>query len=95
MTYEDAGVSIDTGNALIQKIKAAVRSTRRPGAEAEIGGFGGLFDLEAAGYGNAFLVAGIDGVGTKLKIASALRKHHSVGRNPRLRATKCSYSQHL
>ena len=85
MTYEAAGVSINAGNALVQKIKAAVRSTRRPGAEAEIGGFGGTFDMKAAGCGDALLVAGIDGVGTKLKIACALKRHHSVGRNSKPR----------
>lgn len=79
MTYASAGVSIDTGNALVQRIKNAVRSTRTAGTDAEIGGFGGLYDLKAAGYEDALLVAGIDGVGTKLKIACALNKHHSVG----------------
>ncbi|RPB03714.1 phosphoribosylamine--glycine ligase [Choiromyces venosus 120613-1] len=79
MTYAGAGVSVDTGNALVQRIKNAVRSTKTPGTDAEIGGFGGLYDLKAAGYEDALLVAGIDGVGTKLKIACALNKHHSVG----------------
>lgn len=79
MTYADSGVDVDAGNALVNRIKAAVRSTRIPGADSEIGGFGGLFDLAAAGWTNPLLVAGIDGVGTKLKIACALRKHHAVG----------------
>ncbi|KAG0638189.1 phosphoribosylglycinamide synthetase [Tuber brumale] len=79
MTYAGAGVSIETGNALVQRIKNAVRSTRTAGTDAEIGGFGGLYDLKAAGYEDALLVAGIDGVGTKLKIACALNKHRSVG----------------
>lgn len=79
LTYEAAGVSVDAGNALVQRIKTAVRSTRIPGADAEIGGFGGLFDLQAAGYDNPLLVAGIDGVGTKLKIASDMNKHETVG----------------
>ncbi|PWW74357.1 phosphoribosylamine--glycine ligase [Tuber magnatum] len=79
MTYAGAGVSIDTGNALVQRIKNAVRSTGTAGTDAEIGGFGGLYDLKAAGYEDALLVAGIDGVGTKLKIACALNKHRSVG----------------
>ncbi|CUS10818.1 unnamed protein product [Tuber aestivum] len=79
MTYTGAGVSIDSGNALVQKIKSAVRSTRTAGTDAEIGGFGGLYDLKAAGYEDALLVAGIDGVGTKLKIACALNKHRAVG----------------
>lgn len=79
MTYAASGVDVDAGNALIQRIKAAVRSTKIPGADAEIGGFGGIFDLQAAGWDNPLLVAGIDGVGTKLKIACTLGKHHSVG----------------
>ncbi len=68
-TYADAGVDIDAGNALVEAIKPLVRSTRRPGADAEIGGFGGLFDLKAAGYRDPVLVAATDGVGTKLKVA--------------------------
>ncbi len=67
--YADAGVDIDAGNALVEAIKPLVRATRRPGADAEIGGFGGLFDLKAAGYRDPVLVAATDGVGTKLKIA--------------------------
>ncbi len=67
--YADAGVDIDAGNALVEAIKPLVRSTRRPGADAEIGGFGGLFDLKAAGFRDPVLVASTDGVGTKLKIA--------------------------
>ncbi len=69
LTYSDAGVDIDAGNLLVEKIKPAVRSTRRPGADGEIGGFGGLFDLKAAGFTDPVLVAANDGVGTKLKIA--------------------------
>ena len=69
MSYADAGVDIDAGNALVEAIKPLVRATRRPGADAEIGGFGGLFDLKAAGYSDPVLVAATDGVGTKLKIA--------------------------
>lgn len=79
MTYAEAGVSVDAGNAFVQRIKDAVRSTRRAGADAEIGGFGGIFDMKAAGYTDPLLVAGIDGVGTKLKIAVALGKHSTVG----------------
>jgi phosphoribosylamine--glycine ligase/phosphoribosylformylglycinamidine cyclo-ligase len=79
LTYADAGVSVDAGNEFVQRIKDAVRSTRRPGADAEIGGFGGIFDLKAAGYNDPLLIAGIDGVGTKLKIACAMRKHSTVG----------------
>jgi len=69
VSYADAGVDIDAGNALVEAIKPAVRSTRRPGADAEIGGFGGLFDLAAARYRDPILVAATDGVGTKLKLA--------------------------
>lgn len=80
ITYADAGVSIDAGNELVRRIKAAVASTRRPGADAEIGGFGGALDLQAAGYDKApVLVQAIDGVGTKLKIAFAMNKHNTVG----------------
>ncbi|KAF2668914.1 phosphoribosylformylglycinamidine cyclo-ligase-like protein [Microthyrium microscopicum] len=80
MTYASAGVSIDAGNQLVQRIKAAVATTKRPGADAEIGGFGGALDLKAAGYDEApILVQAIDGVGTKLKIAFAMNKHDTVG----------------
>lgn len=79
LTYSDAGVDIDAGNLLVEKIKPAVRSTRRPGADGEIGGFGGLFDLKAAGFTDPVLVAANDGVGTKLKIAIDADKHDTVG----------------
>ncbi len=69
VSYADAGVDIDAGNALVEAIKPFVRATRRPGADAEIGGFGGLFDLKAAGFRDPVLVAATDGVGTKVKIA--------------------------
>ena len=69
VAYADSGVDIDAGNALVEAIKPLVRATRRPGADAEIGGFGGLFDLKAAGYRDPVLVAATDGVGTKLKVA--------------------------
>jgi phosphoribosylformylglycinamidine cyclo-ligase len=69
IAYADSGVDIDAGNALVEAIKPLVRSTRRNGADAEIGGFGGLFDLKAAGYRDPVLVAATDGVGTKLKVA--------------------------
>jgi phosphoribosylformylglycinamidine cyclo-ligase len=69
VSYADSGVNIDAGNALVEAIKPLVRATRRPGADAEIGGFGGLFDPKAAGYRDPMLVAATDGVGTKLKIA--------------------------
>ncbi|ROW15033.1 hypothetical protein VPNG_03351 [Cytospora leucostoma] len=80
LTYAQAGVDIDAGNELVEMIKKAVRSTARPGADAEIGGFGGEVDLAAAGYSNApILVGAIDGVGTKLIIAQSLQKHDTVG----------------
>jgi phosphoribosylformylglycinamidine cyclo-ligase len=79
LTYSDAGVDIDAGNLLVEKIKPAVRSTRRPGADGEIGGFGGLFDLKAAGFTDPILVAANDGVGTKLKIAIDADYHDTVG----------------
>jgi phosphoribosylformylglycinamidine cyclo-ligase len=69
LTYAAAGVDIDAGNAMVEAIKPLVRATRRPGADAEIGGFGGLFDLRAAGFRDPVLVAANDGVGTKLRIA--------------------------
>jgi phosphoribosylformylglycinamidine cyclo-ligase len=68
-SYAGAGVDIDAGHALVEAIKPLARATRRPGADSEIGGFGGVFDLAAAGYKNPILIAATDGVGTKLKIA--------------------------
>ena len=79
LTYSDAGVDIDAGNLMVEKIKPLVRSTRRPGADTEIGGFGGLFDLKAAGFADPILVAANDGVGTKLKVAIDAGKHDTVG----------------
>jgi len=79
LTYAEAGVDIDAGNLMVDKIKPLVRSTRRPGADGEIGGFGGLFDLKAAGFADPVLVAANDGVGTKLKIAIDADKHDTVG----------------
>lgn len=80
MTYADAGVSIDSGNELVKSIKAAVASTRRPGADAEIGGFGGALDLAAAGYSEPpVLIQAIDGIGTKLMIAFAMDDYSTVG----------------
>ena len=78
-SYAKAGVSIAAGNALVNAIKPLVRATRRPGADAEIGGFGGFFDLKAAGYNDPLLVAANDGVGTKLKLAIDSGKHDTVG----------------
>ena len=67
--YADAGVNIDAGNDFVEALKPIVRTTRRPGADAEIGGFGGLFDLARAGFNDPILVSATDGVGTKLKVA--------------------------
>ena len=78
-SYAKAGVSIAAGNALVNAIKPLVRATRRPGADAEIGGFGGFFDLKAAGYEDPLLVAANDGVGTKLKLAIDSGRHDTVG----------------
>ncbi len=79
LTYSEAGVDIDAGNAMVEAIKPLVRSTRRPGADAEIGGFGGLFDLKAAGFRDPILVAANDGVGTKVKIAIDTNRHDTIG----------------
>ena len=79
LTYADAGVSIDAGNALVKAIGPLARSTARPGASAELGGFGGFFDLKAAGYADPLLVAANDGVGTKLKLAIDSGRHDGVG----------------
>ncbi len=79
LSYADAGVDIDAGNALVENIKPIVKSTARPGSDTEIGGFGGLFDLKAAGFSDPILVAANDGVGTKLKIAIDADKHDTVG----------------
>jgi phosphoribosylformylglycinamidine cyclo-ligase len=79
LTYAQAGVDIDAGNAMVDAIKPLVRSTRRPGADAEIGGFGGLFDLKAAGFSDPILVAANDGVGTKVKIAIESGRHSTIG----------------
>ena len=79
LTYADAGVSISAGNALVKAIGPLARSTARPGANAELGGFGGFFDLKAAGYRDPLLVAANDGVGTKLKLAIELGRHDGVG----------------
>src|SRR4051794_16965052 len=79
LTYAEAGVDIDAGNAMVEAIKPLVRATRRPGADAEIGGFGGLFDLKAAGFRDPILVAANDGVGTKVKIAIETGRHETIG----------------
>jgi phosphoribosylformylglycinamidine cyclo-ligase len=79
LTYADSGVDIDAGNAMVDAIKPLVRATRRPGADAEIVGFGGLFDLKAAGFKDPILVAANDGVGTKVKIAIDTGLHETIG----------------
>ncbi len=79
LTYADAGVDIDAGNALVDAIKPLVKSTRRSGSDTEIGGFGGLFDLASAGFKDPILVAANDGVGTKLMIAIDAGVHDTVG----------------
>lgn len=79
LTYADSGVSIAAGNALVRRLAPLARATARPGASAELGGFGGFFDLAAAGYADPLLVAANDGVGTKLKLAIALGRHDTVG----------------
>ena len=79
LTYADAGVDIDAGNALVERIKPAARRTQRPGTMAGLGGFGALFDLKAAGYKDPVLVAATDGVGTKLRIAIDTGNVDSIG----------------
>jgi phosphoribosylformylglycinamidine cyclo-ligase len=79
LTYADSGVSIDAGNALVKAIGPLAKTTARPGADAELGGFGGLFDLKAAGFSDPLLVAANDGVGTKLKLAVELGRHDGIG----------------
>ncbi|KZT75087.1 phosphoribosylamine--glycine ligase [Daedalea quercina L-15889] len=78
LTYAQAGVSVDAGNSLVDAIKPFVRATRRTGADAEIGGFGGVFDLKATGYTDPVLVSGTDGVGTKLRVAMDAGIHDTV-----------------
>ncbi len=79
LTYAGAGVDIDAGDALIDRIKPFAKATRRPGADAALGGFGGAFDLKAAGYNDPILISGTDGVGTKLRIAIDTAKLDTVG----------------
>ena len=79
LTYAQAGVDIDAGAALVERIKPLARSTRRSGAEPSLGGFGALFDLKAAGYSDPLLVTTTDGVGTKLKLAIETGIHDTVG----------------
>ncbi len=79
ITYRESGVDIDAGNELVDAIKPMVKATRRSGADADLGGFGGLFDLKAAGFRDPVLVAANDGVGTKLKIAIDTGRHATIG----------------
>ena len=79
LTYAQAGVDIDAGNRMVDLIKPLVRATARSGADAEIGGFGGLFDLKRAGFSDPVLVAATDGVGTKVKIAIETGRHETIG----------------
>ncbi|MEO0036324.1 MAG: hypothetical protein RLZZ501_2347 [Pseudomonadota bacterium] len=79
LTYRDAGVDIDAGEALVEAIKPLARATARSGTAAGLGGFGALFDLRAAGYHDPILVATTDGVGTKLKLAIEANRHDTVG----------------
>ncbi|MEZ5737148.1 MAG: phosphoribosylformylglycinamidine cyclo-ligase [Novosphingobium sp.] len=78
-TYEHSGVSIAAGNALVKAIAPLAKSTARPGADADLGGFGGFFDLKAAGYTDPLLVAANDGVGTKVKLAIEHDRHDRIG----------------
>jgi phosphoribosylformylglycinamidine cyclo-ligase len=79
LTYPQAGVDIDAGNRMVELIKPLVKATARAGADSEIGGFGGLFDLKRAGFADAVLVAATDGVGTKVKIAIETGRHDTIG----------------
>lgn len=77
--YKEAGVDIDAGNALVERIKPAAKATKRPGVVGGLGGFGALFDLKEAGFADPLLVSATDGVGTKLKLAMDLKKHDTIG----------------
>jgi phosphoribosylformylglycinamidine cyclo-ligase len=79
LTYAQAGVDIDAGNRMVDLLKPLVRATARPGADAEIGGFGGLFDLKRCGFKDPVLVAATDGVGTKLKVAVETKRFDTIG----------------
>lgn len=79
LTYKSAGVDIDAGNALVERIKPIAARTRIPGVMAGLGGFGSMFELPLDRYQNPILVSGTDGVGTKLKLALDLQRHHTVG----------------
>jgi phosphoribosylformylglycinamidine cyclo-ligase len=79
LTYKDAGVDIDRGNALVERIKPLARATQRVGVLGGLGGFGALFSLPATGYKNPVLVSSTDGVGTKLRLAIDLNCHDDIG----------------
>ena len=79
LTYAQSGVDIDAGGRMVDLIKPLVRATRRPGSDPELGGFGGMFDLKAAGFTDPILVAGTDGVGTKVMIAIETAQHETIG----------------
>lgn len=79
LTYRQAGVDIDAGNDLVDRIKPLAKSTFRPGVASDLGGFGGLFDLKACGYDDPVLVSGTDGVGTKLLLAQEANHHSTIG----------------
>uniref|UniRef100_A0A3Q2QYK5 Trifunctional purine biosynthetic protein adenosine-3 n=1 Tax=Fundulus heteroclitus TaxID=8078 RepID=A0A3Q2QYK5_FUNHE len=81
LTYKDSGVDIAAGNQLVEMIKPLAKATSRPGCNAELGGFAGLFDLKAAGFVDPILVSGTDGVGTKLKVAQACGQHGGLGQD--------------
>ena len=79
LTYAQAGVDIGAGNRMVELNKPLVRAAARPGADSEIGGFGGIFDLKQAGYRDPVLIAATDGVGTKLKVAVETGRHDTIG----------------
>ncbi|HET7371486.1 MAG TPA: AIR synthase related protein, partial [Gammaproteobacteria bacterium] len=79
LTYRDAGVDIDAGDELIERIKPAARRTQRPEVMAGLGGFGALFELPPDRYRHPVLVSGTDGVGTKLKLAIETGRHDGIG----------------
>ncbi|HYM18868.1 MAG TPA: phosphoribosylformylglycinamidine cyclo-ligase [Micropepsaceae bacterium] len=81
LTYKDSGVDIDAGDALVERIAPAAKATARKGADADLGGFGGLFDLKAAGFKDPILVSSTDGVGTKLKLAIEMKRFDTIGQD--------------
>lgn len=81
VTYRESGVDTAKGDSLVERIKPVCKATKRPGADAALGGFGGLFDMKALGFQDPVLVSGTDGVGTKLLVAIEARKHDTVGQD--------------